>query len=65
MRLAVAIYVLFAAHTVFVGLCLGFTGHADNFPQENPRLYQTLIDELSGVPESRGPRPSTASWPSR
>jgi hypothetical protein len=44
---AVALYVLLGAHTVFVGLCLGFSGHTDNFPHENPRLYQTLVDELS------------------
>jgi hypothetical protein len=53
--LAVALYVLLGAHSVFVGLCLGFSGHTDNFPHENPRLYQTLVDELSVCPKPAPP----------
>jgi hypothetical protein len=49
-----ALYALLAAHSVFVGLCLGFSGHTDNFPRENQRLYRRLVDELSVCPKPEG-----------
>jgi hypothetical protein len=42
-----ATYVLLAAHTIVVGLCLGFSGHTDNFRRENPVLYRQLVATLS------------------
>ncbi|HEY2735245.1 MAG TPA: hypothetical protein VGI70_14715, partial [Polyangiales bacterium] len=46
-----ALFALLGAHTIFVGLCLGFSGHADNFIRENPALYQTLSARLSVCPK--------------
>ena len=41
------LYAGLALHTIFVGLCLGFTGHMDNFEEQNPKLFRALKDELS------------------
>jgi hypothetical protein len=40
-------YAGLAAHSIFVGTFLGFTGYMDNFGHENPKLYETLTDKLS------------------
>ncbi|HKP63841.1 MAG TPA: hypothetical protein VJV78_44205 [Polyangiales bacterium] len=34
-------------HTVVVAVCLGFSGHFDNFRQMNPLLFQRLFDTYS------------------
>jgi hypothetical protein len=41
------VFVGLALHTIVTGVCLGFTGHMDNFEGENPRLFSRLSDELS------------------
>jgi hypothetical protein len=40
-------YVLLALHSIVIGLCLGFSGHVDNFETQNPELFGTLKDQLS------------------
>jgi hypothetical protein len=45
--LARTLYVALAAHTIVVGLCLGFTGHNDNFQRENRALFRTLVERYS------------------
>jgi hypothetical protein len=42
-----ATYVVLAIHTIVVGLCLGFSGHTDNFRHSSPVIYQKLVDALS------------------
>jgi hypothetical protein len=42
-----ALYTALALHTLFVGVCLGFTGYADAFPKENARLIGQLQRKLS------------------
>lgn len=45
--LANGLFVVLALHTIITGLCLGFTGHMDNFRQENPALFERLEERLS------------------
>ena len=40
-------YAALAVHSVFVGICLGFTGYMNNFESENPKLNRALVDKLS------------------
>jgi hypothetical protein len=37
-------------HCVVVALCLGFSGHYDNFRQMNPELHQKLVERYSVCP---------------
>jgi hypothetical protein len=48
--LARVVYVALAVHSVFVGICLGFSGHIDNFRRSNPDLYGRLVDKYSVCP---------------
>ncbi|MET0391148.1 MAG: hypothetical protein ABW321_34570, partial [Polyangiales bacterium] len=41
------VVVLLAVFTIFVGVSLGFTGHMNNFNDENHRLYLRLVKRLS------------------
>lgn len=36
-----------ALYTIFVGVCLGFTGHAENFIRENQPLFLELLTRFS------------------
>ena len=46
-RAIVAVYVVAAIHTCFVGVCLGFTGHTDSFFTENEALSRRLVKNFS------------------
>jgi hypothetical protein len=41
------VFVGLALHTITTGVLLGFTGHMDNFEEENPHLFSRLSDEFS------------------
>lgn len=41
------LYSSLALHTVFVGICLGFTGYGDSFRKENTALFRQLERTLS------------------
>jgi hypothetical protein len=44
-------YIGLAAYTIFVGVCLGFSGHYDNFEKENEPLFKHLVEKYSVCPE--------------
>jgi hypothetical protein len=45
--LATSLFVVLSLHTIVTGACLGFTGHMDNFGNENPALFEKLKAKLS------------------
>ena len=46
-RLGPVLFGSLGLHTVFVGVCLGFTGYADTFRKENAVLFRELQRKLS------------------
>jgi hypothetical protein len=59
--LARVLFVGLAAHTVIVGVCLGFSGHIDNFRLSNPKLHAQLVEELSFCPTPAAPASAPAN----
>lgn len=53
-------------HTIVVGVLLGFTGHMNNFEEENPALFRRLRDDLSVCPSKHAiplrPRDFSVAW---
>jgi hypothetical protein len=45
-------YVSLAAYTIFLGVCLSFSGHYDNFEHANERLFKRLYDTFSICPNA-------------
>ena len=46
-RAGALLYAVLSLHTIAAGVCLGFTGHMNNFQEENPKLFKRLQQELS------------------
>jgi hypothetical protein len=46
-RLARFSFIALAAHTLLVGVLLGFSGHNDSFRRQNSPLYSALVQRLS------------------
>jgi hypothetical protein len=42
-----AVYAALCIYSIGVGLCLGFSGHMDNFRLENPDLFESLVKHAS------------------
>jgi hypothetical protein len=42
-----SLYAALALYSIGIGLCLGFSGVTNNFPRQNPQLYDELVRSLS------------------
>lgn len=47
------LYAGLAVYSIAVGLGLGFSGMANNFARENPRLYMELVNDYSVCPKAQ------------